>query len=130
MSSQYLDAVKEVDGYIGRILDAVAGNAALDGHTFVVVSADHGGLGLSHQDATALANYRIPFFTWGAGVTAGADLYALNPDRANPGTTQPAYSAAVPPIRNADAADLVTELLGLGPVPGSVINGNQSLDVS
>jgi len=129
MSSQYLDAVKEVDGYIGQILDAVAGSATLAGHTVVIVTADHGGLGLTHEDATAYVNYRIPFFVWGTGVPAGADLYALNGDRADPGTAQPAYTAALPPIRNADSADLVTDLLGLGPVPGSTINADQSLDI-
>ena len=130
MSSQYLNAVKEIDTHIGQILDAVAGNPALAGNTVVIVSADHGGLGLSHEDPTVVANFRIPFFAWGEGVAAGADLYALNADRANPGTTQPAYTAALQPIRNADSTDLVTELLGFGPVPGSTINANQSLDIS
>jgi Big-like domain-containing protein/type I phosphodiesterase/nucleotide pyrophosphatase len=130
MSAQYLDAVKEVDAHIGQILDAVAGDPTLAGNTVVIVSADHGGLGLTHEDPTAIANYRIPFFVWGEGVAAGADLYALNPDRADPGSTQPAYTVAVQPIRNADSADLVTELLGLGPVPGSTINADQSLDIA
>ena len=130
MSSQYLDAVKEVDTHIGQILDAVAGNPTLAGNTVVIVSADHGGLGLSHEDPTAIDNYRIPFFAWGEGVPAGADLYALNSDRANPGPSQPAYTAALQPIRNADSTDLVTELLGFGPVPGSTINDDQSLDIS
>jgi hypothetical protein len=129
MSAQYLDAVKEVDGYIGQILNAVAGNPNLAGNTVVIVTADHGGLGLSHNDATAYANYRIPFFVWGKGIPAGANLYALNPDRGDPGTTQPAYTAATQPIRNAETADLVTDLLGYGPVPGSTINGDQSLHV-
>jgi hypothetical protein len=131
MSAEYLDAVKVVDGYIGQILDAVAGSPTMAGNTVVIVTADHGGLGLTHNDATAYANYRIPFFAWGAGVPAGADLYALNAgDRADPGTAQPAYAAALAPIRNADSADLVTGLLGLGQVPGSAIDADQSLDVS
>jgi hypothetical protein len=130
MSAQYLNAVKEVDGDIGQILDAVAGNPTLAGRTVVIVLSDHGGLGLTHEDATAYVNYRIPFFVWGAGVTGGTDLYALNPDRADPGTAQPAYTAPFQPIRNADSADLVTELLGLGPVPGSTVNADQSLDIS
>jgi hypothetical protein len=66
---------------------------------------------------------------WGAGVADGADLYALNTDRAAPGTGRPAYSATRQPIRNAEAANLVTELLGLPAVPGSRINAAQTLDV-
>ena len=61
--------------------------------------------------------------------TPGADLYALNPDRANPGPSQPAYTAPLQPIRNGDVANLVTELLGLRPSPGSTINADQSLDL-
>ena len=98
--------------------------------TVVVVVSDHGGLGFSHADATRAVNYTIPFFVWGRGVPAGADLYRLNPDRADPGTSRPTYAAAVQPIRNAEAGNLVTELLGLRAIPGSRINAAQTLDVA
>ena len=95
----------------------------------VVVTSDHGGLGFSHADATKPVNYTVPFFVWGAGVPAGRDLYALNSDRKSPGTSRPTYAAVPQPIRNAEAANLVTELLRLPAVPGSRINTTQTLDV-
>ena len=97
----------------------------------MIVSADHGGLGLSHDDATVIDNYRIPFFAWGDGVPARRRPLRAEP---RPGEPRPDASRRTPrplqPIRNADSADLVTELLGFGPVPGSTINDDQSLDIS
>jgi hypothetical protein len=129
MSQAYVDEVAATDELIGRLLDTVESSAALAASTVVVVTTDHGGLGQSHDDETQPANYTIPFFVWGAGVDAGADLYDLNPDRAAPGTSRPTYDADPQPIRNAEAGNLVTELLGLGAVPGSRINATQTLDV-
>ena len=84
--------------------------------TVVILTSDHGGKGTSHSDITLAADYRVPFFVWGVGVDAGADLYALNrDDRSNPHDTQPPYSAAVPPIRNAEVGNLALALLGLPP---------------
>ncbi len=129
MSRAYLDEVSRTDRMIGQLLDTIAGNPGLAASTVVVVTSDHGGLGTSHADAALEVNYTIPFFVWGAGVARGADLYALNPDRAHPGDGRPTYAAVPQPVRNAEAANLVTELLGLGPVPGSRINPAQTLDV-
>jgi predicted AlkP superfamily pyrophosphatase or phosphodiesterase len=130
MSQAYLNEVSNTDRMIGRVLDAIAGNAALAGSTAVVVTSDHGGLGTSHANAAQAVNYTIPFFVWGAGVADAADLYALNPDRSAPGSGRPTYSVTPQPIRNAEAANLVTELLGLPAVPGSRINATQTLDVA
>jgi hypothetical protein len=129
MSPAYVREVAATDRLIGRLLNAIAGRASLASSTVVVVTSDHGGLGFSHADATKRVNYTIPFFVWGRGVAAGANLYALNPDRANPGTSRPTYAAARQPVRNAEAGNLVTELLGLRAVPGSRINPRQTLDV-
>ena len=132
MSAAYLDAVTDVDGYVDRILEAVVANRELASRTVVIVSTDHGGESgtFGHSAPSVSANYTVPFFVWGAGVAAGADLYALNPDRANPGTAQPPYTAAVSPIRTGEAANLITDVLGYGPVPGSTFNSDQSLDLS
>ena len=129
MSQAYLDEVTRTDRMIGRVLDTIAGDPELAASTVVVVTSDHGGLGTSHADAALEAGYTVPFFVWGPGVARGADLYALNPDRAHPGNGRPSYTSVPQPVRNAEAANLVTELLGLGPVPGSRINSAQSLDV-
>jgi hypothetical protein len=112
-----------------RHLDTIAADPELAAHTVVLVTSDHGGLGTSHSNAAAEVNYTIPFFVWGPGVARGANLYALNPDRAHPGDGRPAYTSVPQPVRNAEAANLVTQLLGFGPVPGSRINTAQNLDV-
>ena len=117
------------DTQLDRILDAVAADPDLADRTVVIVTADHGGIGLFHSDQTLADNYTVPFFVWGAGVDVGSDLYGLNADRLDPGTTQPAYTAPVQPIRTGEVANLVTDLLDLSPVPGSGFNLNQSLDV-
>jgi hypothetical protein len=130
MSQAYLDEVRATDRLIGRLLETIAGDPALARSTVVIVTSDHGGLGTSHADATRAVNYTVPFFVWGVGVARGADLYALNGDRADPGTGRPTYAAARQPVRNAETAGLVTELLGLRAVPGSRINAGQTLDVA
>jgi predicted AlkP superfamily pyrophosphatase or phosphodiesterase len=129
MSRAYVNEVAATDRLIGRLLNAIAGRPSLASSTVVVVTSDHGGLGFSHADMTRRVNYTVPFFVWGRGVPAGANLYALNPDRADPRTSRPTYAASRQPIRNAEAGNLVTELLGLRAVPGSRINAAQTLDV-
>ena len=63
----------------------------------------------------------------GARASGSADLYELNPDYADPGTGRPSYGGPQP-VRNGDLANLATELLGLGPVPGSELDAGQDLD--
>ncbi|MGA9746329.1 MAG: alkaline phosphatase family protein [Nocardioides sp.] len=121
MSPAYLKAVRVADRQVGRILRAVRGDAALRGRTAVVLTSDHGGRGSDHSDPTKASHYRVPFVAWGVGVASGADLYALNGEsRARPGKRRTTY-AGVQPIRNAEVAGVVTTLLGLPDVPGSVI---------
>jgi predicted AlkP superfamily pyrophosphatase or phosphodiesterase len=130
-SEEWVGAVRNVDGYLGEIFDLIASESALSGKTAIILTADHGGTGITHGDPAVPANYIVPYFVWGPGVEAAADLYALNPEtRLDPGTGLPDYDAAVQPIRNGDAANLGLQLLGLGPVPGSTINANQDLAVS
>ena len=66
----------------------------------------------------------------GVGVTPNSSLYALNPDRLDPGTGRPSYTAAVPPVRNGEVGNLAAELLGFGPIPDILLNSDQSLDLA
>lgn len=129
MSPEYLAAVKRTDLLVGKVLTTVDNTPALRDNLTVIVTADHGGLGQSHADATALANYRIPFIAWGHGVAPGTDLYAINPTFVAPGAGRPGYLGPQP-IRNVMVANLAADLLGLGPVPGSELNAAQDLEVS
>jgi hypothetical protein len=121
MSAQYLKAVRTTDTLVGQLLDTIAASTTLSEHLVVVLTSDHGTNKLGHDAARRLANYRVPLFVWGPSVAAGADLYALNPDRLQPGRTRPTYDGEQP-IRNGDVANLVTRVLGLPPVRGSEFN--------
>lgn len=121
LSPAYLRAVTAADRQVGRVLDAIRADPDLRARTTVLLTADHGGKGAGHDDASRRADYRVPFLAWGAGVAKGADLYDLNAGtRADPGRTRPTY-AGTQPVRNADVANLVAHLLGLPPVPGSTL---------
>jgi predicted AlkP superfamily pyrophosphatase or phosphodiesterase len=124
MSEQYLDGVRIVDRLVGLLMDVVQ-----DDRTWVVLTADHGGVrgAHRHEDATRPAAYRVPFIVWGPDVAAGADLYGLNPALADPGKRRPGYRGRQP-VRNADAANVVARLFGLPPVPGSTINARSELN--
>jgi hypothetical protein len=129
-STAWNNALIMIDGYLGEVFDLVESDGAFAGQTAVILSADHGGTGTGHSTATAATNYTIPFFAWGAGVANG-DLYAFNSDtRTDPGTSRPDYVVSGQPIRNGDGGNLALSLLGLDPIPGSLINAAQSLRVA
>lgn len=122
-SANYNNALIAIDGYLGRILKLATSDSTLKGKTLIVLTADHGGNGKNHANADDPLDYTIPFLVWGLGVTAGADLYALNSaSRLDPGACRPPYTASGQPIRNGDAPNLELKFLGLPPVPGSTIN--------
>ncbi|MCW2843358.1 MAG: type phosphodiesterase/nucleotide pyrophosphatase [Nocardioides sp.] len=125
MSPAYVDAVKRTDHLIGTVLRTIDEHAALSDDLVVVLTADHGGKGVSHSDRTKLYNYRVPFLVWGPGVTAD-DLYDLNPDYVDPHKLRPTY-AGPQPVRNGDVANVATDLLGLAKVPGSELDAAQDL---
>ena len=129
--SEYSNAVKAIDDRLGIIFALIDGDPRLTGHTAIVLSADHGGSGDGHADPELAEDYTVPFYVWGPGVMAGADLYALNPaTRLNPGPGRPDYSTSPQPVRNGEAANVALKLLGLGPVPGSTIDYAQDLALS
>jgi hypothetical protein len=127
-SATWNNAVRTVDGYLGGLFALVEGDPVLDGHTLILLSADHGGTGFDHSNASLAANYTIPFFAWGDGVAPATDLYALNAGRrADPGTGRPSYTEVSQPIRNGDGANLALAALSLPAVPGSSIGAAQDL---
>lgn len=134
--SDYLNTVVEVDGLLGDVLALVHSDAELSDSTAVIVTADHAGdLGLDIHvllpELGLIDSGIIPFYVWGTGVAAGADLYELNPNtRLDPGRSIPSMSAPVQPVRNGDAGNLALQLLGLPAIPNSTINTSQDLAVS
>lgn len=130
MGGEYLEAVRAVDAQLGRILRTVDTTPALSGRTAIILTSDHGGSGHDHGAAGERLHYTIPFYVWGPGVAAGADLYALNPlNRLDPGGAAPDY-AGTQPIRNGDAANLALDFLDLPSVPNSFFNADQRLVVT
>lgn len=123
---EYNAAMIRIDGCIGQILDLIASTDSLRGTTAIIMTADHGGEGTDHGDATKPIDYTIPFVTWGAGVDQG-DLYTMNPTRQDPGTTRPTYAEPKQPVRNGDAGNLAMRLLGLKAIPGSMIGNTLDL---
>jgi hypothetical protein len=132
LDSPYMDAVRDVDVQLGKVLQLIGTHSLLKNHTALILTADHGGMQgtAGHSDEENPQDYTIPFYVWGPGVPAGADLYALNAGvKLNPGTGRPTYSASIQPIRNGDVANLSLDLLGLNAVPGSTINSSQTFNV-
>ena len=129
-SPEWNASLQDVDSYLSDVLALIESDATLNGKTTLILTADHGGSSAGHASATAPANYTIPFFAWGAGVLP-SDLYSLNAEsRSNPGSTRPNYTAPVQPIRNGDSGNLALKLLGLEPIPGSIINVAQDLRIA
>ena len=129
LSPEYLTAVRKTDRQIDRLWSVLFRDPEQRDHTLLVVTSDHGGQGTGHATASAYADYRIPFLVMGGGVPAGVDLYSLNPTYADPGTTRPGYAAPRQPIRNGDVGNLVLDVLGYGPIPGSELDAAQDLEV-
>jgi len=126
-SVNWSNTVRTVDTQLGRILAVINGNPALSNRTALILTADHGGSGSSHTDASQLANYTIPFFLWGPGIPAGVDLYTLFSNRFDPGTSRVDYAAAQQPIRGGDINNLGLSLLGLPSIPGSFLIPNLTI---
>jgi predicted AlkP superfamily pyrophosphatase or phosphodiesterase len=119
-SAAWAASVQTIDSRLGQIFNLVQSSSTLNGHTAIVLTADHGGGVQIHVDETAWQNFNIPIYVWGAGLPANTDLYTLSPNRLDPGAMgRPDYNAAMQPWRNGDTGNLALSLLGLGPIPGS-----------
>ena len=128
MGSGYTQAILNVDEHIGRILDFIETDPSWAGRTQLIVTSDHGGTALNHDDPLVYEHYRVPFFVWGSKAEAGADLYAVNSDgRTDPGSDHVAQTSAERAIQNADAANLAMRLMGLPAIPDSPIGRTQPL---
>jgi hypothetical protein len=123
-SAAWQQILQRADEWIGRIWRLLKTEPRLRGHSALILVADHGGHGNSHHNASDPFNYTVPFYVWAPGIPAGKNLYSLVADtRRDPGQARPSYAQSPPPIRNGDAANLALELLGLPPIPGSVLRG-------
>ncbi|HUR21734.1 MAG TPA: alkaline phosphatase family protein [Vicinamibacterales bacterium] len=123
-SANWSNAVRNVDREIGRILNAIDANPVLSNQTALIVTADHGGGGVTinaHTEAYHITNYTIPFFVRAPGIPPGANAYSIFNNRGSPGTNRTDYNTQPQPIRNADASNLALSFLGLPPIPGSFI---------
>jgi hypothetical protein len=135
-SANWNGAVRTVDGYLGSILTAIAGNPNYNNNTALIITADHGGGGggsgpgastaQNHGDSSSALNYTIPVILWGPGIPARKDAYALFKNRRAPRVTSSALtdrpSAAaniVQPLRNEDTGNIAMALLGLPAITGS-----------
>ncbi len=65
-SSGYYDKLKELDGYIGQIVQAVK-DAGMYENTIFILTADHGGINKGHGGKT-MQEMQIPFIVFGKNV--------------------------------------------------------------
>jgi hypothetical protein len=71
-SPQQVDAVQHADAQVGRLLDTLS-DLGLTDSTFILISADHGGTGLSHGGPDPRSR-TIPWIAAGPGVRRNYDL--------------------------------------------------------
>jgi hypothetical protein len=90
----------------------------------IVITADHGGTGTGHGDATNQYNFTIPFGVWGHLIPHGDAYTYSDGTRVSPTAgTRPDYNAANKPIRHADGVDLALNLMGMPSIDGASITG-------
>lgn len=68
----YYETLKEMDGYIAEIVNAVK-EAGIYDETIFIVTADHGGVDKGHGGKT-MAEMQIPFIVCGKNVKAGHEI--------------------------------------------------------
>jgi hypothetical protein len=102
----------------------VENDERLKGRTAIILTADHGGTGHAHWNRFDASNYAIPIFVWSPGnIPVNVDLYDLySRSIADPDTDRIKYPEKPQPMRNGGTGNLALHLLGLLPVPGSMID--------
>jgi predicted AlkP superfamily pyrophosphatase or phosphodiesterase len=71
-SPEYFEAVAEIDGLVGNLLAALT-EAGIRDQTMVIMTADHGGKGTSHGNAT-MDEIEIPLIINGPGTAVGHEI--------------------------------------------------------
>jgi predicted AlkP superfamily pyrophosphatase or phosphodiesterase len=71
LSPEYLEATRAMDGLIGRVLEAVRADTTRE--TYVLITADHGGLGTNHF-LNVPENRLIPWIVAGPGIPPASTL--------------------------------------------------------
>jgi len=102
LTPPYMQAITEVDGLTGRVLDALDRNG-MRGQTVILLTADHGGAGKKHG-GESMGELEIPWIISGAGIRQGVELQT--------------------PVNTFDTAATIAHILGLTPPPcwiGSVL---------
>ena len=120
-STTWSNTIRTIDGYVGRVLNAIMTNPVYSNQTALIITADHGGTGMGHSDAALPVDYTIPLIVWGAKLPHGVDLYSLFANRMDPGTNRIPYTATYQPLRNGDVGNLVCTFLGLPYISNSRI---------
>lgn len=71
-SPEYYTAVEKADELLGLVLNAIK-EAHIEDETVIIISADHGGVGLGHG-GESLKEIEIPFLVWGKSVKRNHEL--------------------------------------------------------
>lgn len=70
--SEYMNYIEELDGKVGRILDAVKSRPKFaDEDWLIVFNADHGGIGRTHGVVGSQNCYTVPFVVSAKGISEG-----------------------------------------------------------
>ncbi len=68
-STEYLDKLTQLDGYLKQIVDAID-EAGIKDNTLLIVTSDHGGIENGHGGIT-MKEMQVPVVLWGKGVKSG-----------------------------------------------------------
>ena len=132
--SLYRAAVAEVDRELAALLTFIDADPLLRGRVAVILTADHGGgvPFISHKVQTAPEDFLVPLLVWLGSDGPSVELAALNADRRAvlPASQYVDNTMSPQPIRNSEAGNIATQLMGLRPIPGSVANGKHDLQLA